>query len=272
MKLYVTSDLHLEFGDLDLENRDDVDVLVLSGDILVARDIETMNPRGVLSQAFLHRCHNLFPQVVMILGNHEHYHGDFCKSTDIIRAAVADYDNFHVLDKQSVEINDYVFIGGTLWTDFNGNDPLTLTAAGSMMHDFKGVKHSANGAAGGSWRFLPQDALADHEAMLKCITRTIDDRRARGEHSDRVIVVGHHSPSRQSTHARYQNEVLMNGCYSSHLDGFILDRPEICLWTHGHTHEDFDYEIGRTRIVCNPRGYVGYEARADHWQPKLIEV
>jgi len=46
MKLYVTSDLHLEFGDLDLENRDDVDVLVLSGDILVARDIETMNPRG----------------------------------------------------------------------------------------------------------------------------------------------------------------------------------------------------------------------------------
>ena len=133
MRLYVTSDLHLEFGDLDLENRDDVDVLILSGDILVARDIETMNPRGVLSQAFLHRCHNLFPQVVMILGNHEHYHGDFCKSTDIIRAAVADYDNFHVLDKQSVEINDYVFIGGTLWTDFNGNDPLTLTAAGSMV-------------------------------------------------------------------------------------------------------------------------------------------
>ena len=39
MRLYVTSDLHLEFGDLDLHNRDDVDVLILGGDICVARDI-----------------------------------------------------------------------------------------------------------------------------------------------------------------------------------------------------------------------------------------
>jgi hypothetical protein len=56
------------------------------------------------------------------------------------------------------------------------------------------------------------------------------------------------------------------------MDGFILDHPEICLWTHGHTHEDFDYHIGSTRVVCNPRGYVGYEARADTWQPKLVEL
>ena len=37
-------------------------------------------------------------------------------------------------------------------------------------------------------------------------------------------------------------------------------------------HEDFDYHIGSTRIVCNPRGYDGYEARAGFWQPKLIEL
>jgi hypothetical protein len=24
--------------------------------------------------------------------------------------------------------------------------------------------------------------------------------------------------------------------------------------------------------VCNPRGYIGYEARADEWKPKLIEL
>jgi hypothetical protein len=64
----------------------------------------------------------------------------------------------------------------------------------------------------------------------------------------------------------------MNGCYSSDLEAFILDHPEICLWTHGHTHEDFDYMIGTTRVVCNPRGYIGYEQRADTWQPKLIEL
>jgi hypothetical protein len=30
--------------------------------------------------------------------------------------------------------------------------------------------------------------------------------------------------------------------------------------------------IGTTRVVCNPRGYIGYEQRADTWQPKLIEL
>jgi hypothetical protein len=57
----------------------------------------------------------------------------------------------------------------------------------------------------------------------------------------------------------------MNGAYSSDLNDFILDHPQIKLWTHGHTHEPFDYMIGSTRIVCNPRGYSGYEARADEF-------
>jgi hypothetical protein len=51
-----------------------------------------------------------------------------------------------------------------------------------------------------------------------------------------------------------------------------MDSPEIVLWTHGHTHEDFDYMIGTTRVVCNPRGYVGHEAKADQWQVKYIDL
>ena len=56
------------------------------------------------------------------------------------------------------------------------------------------------------------------------------------------------------------------------LSEFILDHPEIKLWTHGHTHEDFDYMIGSTRIICNPRGYINYESRADYFKLKAIEV
>ncbi len=272
MKLYVTSDLHLEFGDLDLVNTDNVDVVILSGDILVARDLERPDDRGDLVHGFLRRCHERFPHVVMIMGNHEHYHGDFSKSADVIREAVKDYNNFHVLEKQTVEIDDYLFIGGTLWTDFNGADPLTMVSASSMMNDFRGVKHSAKGHAGGIWKFIPQDALEDHYKMRDYIRHVIDNRRTQGERSDRVIVVGHHCPSRQSIHPRYKTEYLMNGCFGSNMDEFILDHPEICLWTHGHTHEDFDYMIGTTRVVCNPRGYIGYESRADTWQPKLIEL
>jgi hypothetical protein len=64
----------------------------------------------------------------------------------------------------------------------------------------------------------------------------------------------------------------MNGGYSSELSEFILDHPQIKLWTHGHTHEPFDYMIGDTRIVCNPRGYINYEGCADNFKLQFIEV
>jgi len=269
MKLYVTSDLHLEFGDLDLENTDNVDVVILSGDILVAKDLDRPDERGDRVHGFLRRCHERFPHVIMIMGNHEHYHGDFARSADVIREAVRDYDNFHFLEKQWVEIGDYLFIGGTLWTDFNKEDPLTLWHARQVMHDFHGVQNSDTGGKG---KFTPEHALEDHYQMKSYIQSVIDQRRASGDRSDRVVVVGHHSPSRQSIHPRYKADHQTNGCYSSDLEAFILDHPEIRLWTHGHTHEDFDYMIGTTRVVCNPRGYIGYEQRADTWQPKFIEL
>ncbi len=37
MKIAVCSDLHLEFGDLDLHNDEGADVLILGGDILGSR-------------------------------------------------------------------------------------------------------------------------------------------------------------------------------------------------------------------------------------------
>jgi Icc-related predicted phosphoesterase len=278
MKLYVTSDLHLEFGDLQLENRDDVDVLILSGDICVAHDIgrpEHNQPtqesrRSLLVKNFFRSVSREFPEVVFVMGNHEHYHGDFAKTQGVLQAMLDSegLDNVHLLEKSTWEYQDYLFIGGTLWTDFNSGDPLTLYHAKDRMNDFRGVRNSHVHF----YKFIPEHAMEDHQRMKDYIRHVIDNRRAAGERSDRVIVVGHHSPSRVSTHPRYQTETLMNGCYSSQMEEFILDRPEIRLWTHGHTHEDFDYMIGTTRIVCNPRGYIGYERRADSWQPKLIEL
>ena len=46
----------------------------------------------------------------------------------------------------------------------------------------------------------------------------------------------------------------------------------IKVWTHGHTHDTFDYMIGSTRIVCRPRGYANYEDVADDFELMYIEV
>ena len=281
MKLSICSDIHLEFGDCDIHNTENADVLILSGDICVARDIGRPDPNNIMEGArsnrirdFFQRCSERFPHTVMVMGNHEHYHGDFSKSRDIIgdMLASAQCHNVYLLEKQTRIIDGYTFIGGTLWTDMNRGDPLTVHAASSMMNDFRGVKNSAKGHAGGNWKFLPEDTVHDHREMKQYIRTVIENRHAQGIQDRNVIVVGHHAPSWASVHPKYQHDKIMNGCYYSDLSEFILDRPEIVLWTHGHTHEDFDYMIGTTRVICNPRGYVGYEARADQWKPKVIEL
>ena len=140
------------------------------------------------------------------------------------------------------------------------------------MNDYSGIKNSESGHASGIWKLIPQHTLLDHYRMRDYIKTVLSNRRAQGQFDRRVIVVGHHAPSRLSTHPRYAHDILMNGCYSSPLDDIMMENAEIVLWTHGHTHEDFDYMIGTTRVVCNPRGYVGHEAKADQWQVKYIDL
>ena len=308
MKIAVCSDLHLEFGGITLENPSSAEVLVLSGDICVASDLVTADPYGITNAARTDRFHELmascsrnFANTIYIMGNHEHYHGDFAKSADTIRNYLKTYENIHFLDKECVEIDEVTFIGGTLWTDMNNEDSLTLRHMSGMMNDFRCVKNSNRMVArrvpiyekdeNGNVvyeevgfahtrpkeigmkmvesisTFSPQDAVEDHKKMLGYIKSVVQ-----GNHFKKYVVCGHHAPSKASTHPRYKHEEIMNGGYSSNLDEFILDHPQIKLWTHGHTHEDFDYCVGSTRIVCNPRGYINYEERADRFELKVVEI
>ena len=138
-----------------------------------------------------------------------------------------------------------------------------------MMNDFRCVINSARSEDDHGWtaRFTTTDAADDHDAMMEYLRIVIE-----GKFDQKFVVVGHHAPSRLSTHPRYAEQHIMNGGYSSDLDNFILDHPQIKLWTHGHTHDDFDYRIGSTRVVCNPRGYIGYEDRADRFELQTVEI
>ena len=66
-------------------------------------------------------------------------------------------------------------------------------------------------------------------------------------------------PTHKSIHEKYKNDYYINGAYCSDLSDFILDHPQIKLWTQGHTHYHFTYMVGNTMVACNPRGYEGFE-------------
>jgi Icc-related predicted phosphoesterase len=277
MKIALVSDVHLEFGDLDFENDSGADVLILGGDICVATDMAQRDPYNTMGEQyrsnrfhdFFERCCARFPHVIFIVGNHEHYHGDFAKTVPHFKDVLGYLPNLHILEKETFVLDDITFIGGTLWTDMNRRDNRTLHDISRMMNDFRCVDNTNKTEDGRGWpgRFTTTDAANDHDAMVAFIDQTIAANPA-----GRYVVVGHHSPSRLSTHPKYQHQFIMNGGYSSELDDFIQDRPQIKLWTHGHTHEDFDYMIAGCRILCNPRGYINYEERADTWRLKTVEV
>jgi predicted phosphodiesterase len=269
MKIAVASDVHLEFGDLDLTNDNNAEVLILSGDILVAKDITQHDPHGVMGpdyrsnryHTFMQECSARFPHVIYIMGNHEHYNGDFANTETHLKEVLGYLPNVYLLEKEIKVINGITFIGGTLWTDMNNEDATTLYHMKSMMNDFRCVRN------GTSNRFMPEDAVNEHVKFKGYIQQIVE-----GKLDQKFVVCGHHSPSKLSTHPRYADDMIMNGGYSSNMNDYILDHPQIRLWTHGHTHHVFDYMIGSTRIVCNPRGYVGYEDRAEEFELITIEI
>lgn len=282
MKIALASDLHLEFGDINLKNEENADVLILSGDIMIAQDLHDhphmdYNPytSGALADLgrrqktalrfrdFLKRCSFQFPHVIYVAGNHEFYHGKFIGSLQDLRNECSKYPNVYFMEDDMRTINDVTFIGCTLWTDMNKGDPLTLHAVADMMNDYRIIRHDGHEYS----KLRPAHTAARHRRSVEYIRTVIE-----GLFDEKFVVVGHMSPSKLSTHPKYQNDQLMNGAYSSDLSEFIMDHPQIKLWTHGHTHHPFDYMIGETRIVCNPRGYEGYEDSASDFKLQYLEV
>ena len=278
MKIKVVSDLHLEFSDINITNDEGCDVLILSGDIMVAQDLhdhpetdygmysnvnlENLGRRQLTAlrfRDFLKRVSFQFPHVIYIAGNHEFYHGKWVGALKDLRDACARFPNVYFLECDSKKIDDVTFIGGTLWTDMNNNDPLTLHAIRDMMNDFRIILNDEAGYT----KLRPAHTIVRHRKMMGYIKTIVAER-----HDEMFVVVGHHSPSHLSIHPTYKDDSIMNGAYHTDLSEFILDHPQIKLWTHGHTHHPFDYVIGETRIVCNPRGYEGYEETG--WNPNIV--
>jgi len=242
MKLRILSDLHLEHHTPASIPDCAADVVILAGDIANGRD-------GIDWAA-----RNFSTPVVYVPGNHEYYENNIDAVDAVMAAASAQAGHVHLLNHAVLTLTPVGeppvrFIGATWWTDYAlfGMDrrEASMQACAGVMLDHRLIELQE--ADGRKRTFTPHDALARHEAASDWLARELARPFA-----GRTVVVTHHAPDLGSLDPRFSHDLVSGG--------FISRRPDLVsrtdLWVHGHTHTGFDYRLGDSRVVCNPRGYV----------------
>jgi Icc-related predicted phosphoesterase len=284
MKVSYCSDLHLEHylreKDLGLpasllDNHDKAEVLVLAGDIV---DCSAVTHEKVLD--FFLRVASSYDHVLCVMGNHEHYFGDFARTAEVMRRAHghASYGGIKLLDKEGVTVNGMRFFGGTKWTNFDDEDPLAMFSAGRYMNDYRVIANSNTRVSFKTYdakgnvefhtrdgKFSAEDSVTEQKKFLAALELDMV------EHPDLdYFVITHHSPSFAMCSAEYHGSEL-NAAYHDNLDDFILDRPRIKRWVHGHTHDKKTLDIGECTVMLNARGYPGEETH-QNFAPEITLV
>ena len=261
MKIGLVSDLHLDVGGYcELPGGE---VLILAGDICEARNLtkelhstKSLDPTGAPNKEF--PCSEFFrvecakyEKVFMVMGNHEHYGGKLYKTYAELSMRLP--KNVTLLEDQIEEYNGVMFMGSTLWTDLNRGDPITAMHLKMAMNDYKVITEFYE-ARSVYHKLTPERTAEIHFKTKQYFKMMLELHRDKP-----FVVITHHAPSFQSVNEKYKHDTTMNGGYSSNMDEFILDHPHIHTWVHGHMHDPVTYYVGETRVVSNPRGYVGYE-------------
>lgn len=170
--------------------------------------------------------------ILHVLGNHDFYGGNFENQTDLVQTTVGDLK----------------IAGTTLWTDLSDAEQYQ--------------NYVMNLADGRYIDYLDYDIYNEtHQRQKKALFNSGAD-----------IFVTHHCPSYLSVDGKYKGSPV-NSAFATELASEILSMPKPPkLWVHGHTHDEFDYMIGTTRVICHPRGYPSERNNYWDYEPKIVEL
>jgi hypothetical protein len=145
----------------------------------------------------------------------------------------------YFLNQNNITIDGVLFVGATLWTNFMDN-PISQAVCKRVINDFRQIKN-----------FQTRDAYDLYYKHLDYIKLHYELRGDR-----RVVVVTHFLPARECIAPQWRGGDLLNDYFANDLGSWIADMKNT-TWLFGHTHDAMDFELGNTRLVCNPHGYHG---------------
>ena len=243
MKVYLYSDLHLECGDAQIsKNITKKDIVIIAGDLCLW-DNEVNKSIGM---DFLYDICHKADKVLYVLGNHEYWRSKYQDVLPLVRELTQDIPNLIILENESVLYNNVLFVGCTLWTDFDNMDPLLMYTAKDRSNDYKRITWHEKGI----YRSVrPDDLYIINQKSKKFLFDSIK------EHKGSVCVITHMAPSSFSSSPEYKGSPD-SGLYVNNYENKIYNEcPNLKWYVHGHLHSSSDYYIGETRIMCNPHGY-----------------
>lgn len=247
MKIFPISDVHSglfnprqSYWRREFSFLDDVDVMCFAGD-----GNESISNIVLLTQILLE-----FPKlhIVYVPGNHDYYNSNIDYA--MIEYTWADYaiDRLHLLTGNNYstwEYGDFLFIGATLWTDFNGNNDRVANAVKRYMNDYKSIRSGKDGKL-----ISVNRILEEHYKHKKMIFKKLEKNTDK-----RCIVVTHHKP--------YLSDCIVEAeIYGYEVD--LTDKFNECshlpeVWIYGHTHKstwkEIEFAAGKVLFVSNQFGY-----------------
>lgn len=235
MRLAVFSDLHLSMAGMPLPQVE-CDVVILAGDL--ARPPQAMAWARQFEQP-----------VIYVPGNHEYYGGSFDGTLAQLRQ-LAEGSRIHVLERGELKLGDARFLCCTLWTDFRlgateAEREAAIALATEKVRDFSRIRMEEGSDA----LFTPLLSRKRFDESVAWLEQKFAE-----PWGGTTVVVTHHAPSTGSINPKYEGSPL-NACFVSDIEAQVR-RWNPPLWIHGHLHDSYDYRVGSTRVLCNPRGYV----------------
>lgn len=240
VRLQVISDLHLEHRNNGPINYLDfiipsAEVLALVGDIGSPYDSKLSH--------FLDWCSRNFRIVLYVPGNHEYY-STFGDTYTVIYKELericAQFENVHLFHNKTLEVDDVMFIGSTLWSYIPPDKDALIS---NCLNDFRIIYSKPETP------ITPQDVRNEFAANKHFIEVSLAQAMTQCK---KAVVLTHHAPSFQDTsHPQYANS---DSCYGF-ASCFSVQPGAVRLWCCGHTHYNFHHNKEGYELYSNQVGY-----------------